>query len=220
MTGRHVEFLCEEPSMEKVLDNLLVKLLPEDVTYDVILFQGKDDLLRKLPDRLQGYKYWTPGQSVGICVLVDEDRQDCRQLKGRLEAAASAAGFGTRSQPSADGSWSVLNRIVVEELEAWFFGDAPALQAAYPRLPQNLASRAAYRDPDGVKGGTWEALERVLQKCGYHKGGLRKLELAEDVSGYMAPSRNTSRSFQVFLEGLEALLNWLERQGSDCAAAH
>ena len=84
-------------------------------------------------------------------------------------------------------SFQVLNRIVVEELEAWFFGDVPAIRQAYPKVSANLANQQPYRDPDAIKGGTWEALERVLKKAGYHLGGLQKKKASSDISQYMNP---------------------------------
>lgn len=99
----------------------------------------------------------------------------------------------------------VLNRIAIEELEAWFFGDVEALRAAYPKVPATLGSQARYRDPDAIVGGTWEALERVLQGKGYHRGGLQKIKAAKEIAAHMDPARNRSRSFRVFMEGLAAL---------------
>ncbi|MEA2046068.1 MAG: DUF4276 family protein [Euryarchaeota archaeon] len=66
-----------------------------------------------------------------IVVLIDEDRQDCNKLKLKLENAAIDAGLTTRTSAEADAKFQVLNRILVEELEAWFFGDSEALHSAY-----------------------------------------------------------------------------------------
>ena len=91
---------------------------------------------------------------------------------------------------------------LVEELEAWFFGDIEAINKAYPKVSTNIATQAKYRVPDAIKGGTWEALEKLLQDKGYHLGGLQKVKAARDISPHMEPSRNTSKSFQVFYNGL------------------
>jgi len=99
----------------------------------------------------------------------------------------------------------VLNRISVEELEAWFFGDIPALCKVYPKLSPRLANQKGLRDPDAVKGGTWEKLERILQKQGYHQGGFPKILAARQISAQMEPARNRSHSFQVFCQGLGML---------------
>lgn len=69
-----------------------------------------------------------------------------------------------------------------------------------------IARRREFRDPDRVRGGTWEALERVLQAAGYHRGGLRKIEAARAVSVRMDPGRNRSRSFRGFVQALRATM--------------
>ena len=99
----------------------------------------------------------------------------------------------------------VLNRIAVEELEAWFFGDIAALANAFPGVSPTLGAQARYRDPDAIAGGTWEALQRVLQKAGYFGGGLPKIEVARTLAKHMDPARNTSSSFRQFVQGLAAL---------------
>jgi len=100
----------------------------------------------------------------------------------------------------------VLNRIAVEELEAWFFGDVEAINQAYEGVPLTLGTKSAYQDPDAIKGGTWEAMERELQRAGYFKGGLAKIKAARAISANMVPSRNRSRSFQLFRKGLLDIL--------------
>ena len=199
----HIEFLLEEPSAEAFLQGFLPKLLPAETSWNLIAFQGKTDLLAKLEPRLRGYRPWLP-DDWRIVVLLDEDREDCVGLKARMEAAARAAGFTTKSTPGADGRFSVLNRISVEELEAWFLGDVPALVSAYPGISPHLATRAGLRDPDAIAGGTWEALERELQRVGYYGGGLPKIEVARNLAAHMDPARNTSASFRCFCAGLAA----------------
>lgn len=199
----NIEFLLEEPSAEAFLEGFLPKILPEGTTWTLIKFQGKMDLLANLEKRLKGYAAWLP-EDWRIVVLVDEDREDCLKLKSKLETAAKAAGLPTKSSPKK-GAFIVLSRIVVEELEAWFLGDVEGLRVAYPGVPASLGNRENFRDPDGVAGGTWEALERVLQKAGHFTGGLSKIELARTMAQHMEPSRNRSRSFQCFLEGMAAL---------------
>jgi uncharacterized protein DUF4276 len=196
----HVEFLVEELSAEEALYNLVPKILGQDVSFTVYPHQGKLDLLKKLPSRLRGYRAWLP-ENAGIVVLIDADGKDCREQKAELEDTALRAGFLTRS--SAQGRrFQVLNRLAVEELEAWFFGDVGALRAAYPGISSSLGERAGYRDPDAIRGGTWEALERELQRAGHHRAGLAKIKAAREISAHMEPARNRSRSFQTFRQGL------------------
>ena len=171
MSILHLEFLVEEASLESALSQLLPKIWPSAVTSKIHAFRGKTDLLAKLPNRLKGYQAWLP-PDWKIVILIDKDREDCVQLKQQLEIMAISSGLITKSSCQKDKSFQVLNRIVVEELEAWFFGDVEAIRQAYPKVSASLATQQPYRDPDAIKGGTWEALERVLRKAGYHPGGL------------------------------------------------
>ncbi|MDY6832576.1 MAG: DUF4276 family protein [Thermodesulfobacteriota bacterium] len=100
---------------------------------------------------------------------------------------------------------AVVNRLAIEELEAWFFGDPEALVQAYPRVPKTIGKRASFRKPDAIAGGTWEALERVLKKASYYPNGISKVETARNISRYMEPNRNSSKSFQVFRDALSEL---------------
>ncbi|MCB9102051.1 MAG: DUF4276 family protein [Anaerolineales bacterium] len=201
----HLEILIEEPSAEAALQILIPKIAGPHLSFRMITFQGKHDLLARLPQRMRGYARWLP-PDYRIVVVVDEDRQDCRQLKQQLETAALMAGLTTKTSTTPDGLFQVLNRIAVEELEAWFWGDFEALRQAYPRLPATLPSRRAYRNSDAIAGGTAEALERELQRAGYYSSGLAKMQAARDIAPYMQPDRNRSQSFQVFCDGIKALL--------------
>jgi hypothetical protein len=200
----HIDLLVEEPSAKEVLRHVLPQLLPAGATHRILVFQGKHDLLNKLPVRMRGYAgAW--GADSRVVVLVDEDRQDCHDLKRRLEQSALDAGLTTATHPDADGQFQVLTRIAVEELEAWFFGDIEAIRTAYPRVSPHLGQQSRYRDPDAIAGGTWESLERVLQRAGYFEGGLNKMEAARAIGPHMLPGRNRSRSFRNFATGLQRL---------------
>ncbi|MBE7558904.1 DUF4276 family protein [bacterium] len=200
----HVEVLVEEPSAEAALQRVIPRILPSS-SFLIHPFSDKRDLLNKLPQRLDGYSRWLPADW-RIVVLLDRDRDDCRELKSQLDEWAAQRLLVTPSHAQRNRPANLVNRLAIEELEAWFFGDIEALRAAYPRVPANLGKRAPYRDPDAIAGGTWEALERVLRKAGYYPTGLPKIEVARRVSEYMDPDRNHSRSFQVFRDGLRRLV--------------
>jgi len=201
----HIEFLVEEPSAEAALNNIVPRIIGARNTFRVHPHQGKQDLLKSLPKRLRGYARWLPADW-RIVVLVDEDREDCRQLKARLELAAFDAGLTTRGAAGAASRIQVVNRIAVEELEAWLLGDGEAVRAAYPRVSKTFETRAKYRHPDAITGGTWEALEQLLQRAGYVPGGLAKVSVASSISRHMDPSRNRSSSFAVFHRALAELV--------------
>ena len=46
----HLEFLVEEESAETALDNLVPKIVGPNISYNIRVFQGKFDLLKKLPE--------------------------------------------------------------------------------------------------------------------------------------------------------------------------
>ncbi len=201
----HIDFHLEEPSAEEALRNIVPRIITTDHTYRFLIYNGKYDLLKKLPNRLKTYSKWLSGD-YKLVVLIDEDRQDCLELKQRLENIAANTGLTTKTMTSGkQQSFHVLNRIVVEELEAWFFGDMVALRKAYPKVSERLLLHPRFSDPDAIHGGTWETLERILQKAGYYRSGLPKIRTARNISRYMVPERNTSRSFQTFRTGLLAL---------------
>ncbi len=192
----HLEFLLEEPSAEAALQVLLPKIILGRATFACHVMGGKKTLLKELPARLRGYSRWLP-PDWRIIVLVDRDEEDCKRLKARLEKLCQNAGLISKTKCGAKQAAQVTNRIVVEELEAWFFGDVTALRKAYPRLP-DISQKAVFRNPDKIRGGTWETLERLLQKAGYYKSGVPKMELAKTITPYMEPVCNTSKSFQTF----------------------
>lgn len=163
MSVEHLEILVEEPSTEAAIRILLPKLIGE-LSHAVYPHQCKDELLLRLPERLRGYANWLP-ETWRIVVLLDRDNDECEDLKARMEDMARHARLTTRSVDAA--RWQVVNRIAVEELEAWYFGDWEAVRQAYPRVSSTVPARARYRDPDGIAGGTWEAFERELQRAGY-----------------------------------------------------
>jgi len=200
----HIEFLVEETSAEVFLQAILPKILGAQATFAIHPYQGKPDLMSKLESRLRGYKKWIP-DNYRIVVLIDEDRKDCHQQKQQLENAAQNAGFITKSTREPGQNFEVLNRLAIEEIEAWFFGDSEAIAKAYPKMSK-LSQKAKYRDPDAIIGGTWEALERELQRAGYYRGGMPKKINARQIAAHMDPDRNRSRSFQVFREGLLAMM--------------
>ena len=198
----HIKFFLEEPSAEIALRHILPKILSPEVTCIFHAFEGKDDMLNELPKFMKAHQ-WIP-DDWRLIVLIDEDRKDCHELKEYLEKAAHDAGFVTKSSSAPDESFQVVNRIAIEELEAWFFGDVEALHAAYPRISKNLHAQAKYRDPDTIGGGTSEALEHLLKQTRYYMDYLPKREVAQNIAQHMEPNRNKSKSFQVFLEGLKA----------------
>jgi len=188
--------------MEEFLRVLLPRLLGP-ISFEIHPFEGKQALLRKLPQRLGGYARWLPSTHK-IVVIVDRDDEDCRDLKRKLDQIVADAGLTPKSR-AGDGPYSVVNRLAIEELEAWYFGDWDAVCRAYPNVSPTAAKKAAYRHPDEIVRGTWEAFERELQRARYFTTGIRKVEAARTIAVQMEPSQNRSPSFCAFRDVLMAL---------------
>lgn len=187
--------------MEVVLENLVPRILP-NADFRVHTYNGKGGLLKKLPSRLKAYGKWLP-DNYKLIVLVDRDADDCIVLKGQLEQISDDAGL--KSISNFPKQFQIINRIVIEELEAWFFGDFAAIRDAYPRVPARLERSTFCRYPDLISDGTSEQLASILGKSGYHPVRLMKLQAARDISRHMDPDRNRSKSFQVFRDALKMI---------------
>lgn len=198
--------------------NLVPRILGEEVSFVVHPFNGKRDLVKQLPARLRAYRDFMQDDWL-IVVMTDEDREDCRAIKRELEAIALRAGLMTKSAARPGERIHVLNRVVVEELEAWFFGDPKAILAAYPRIQGQHLMGWKRHHPDEIEGGTWETLLRVLRRAGYFRGGLPKIRVAREISRHMVPDRNSSPSFRAFRDGLRAMARKLTPASASAPAA-
>lgn len=197
-----LDVFVEEPSAEEALRHILPTLVGGRAQVKLINMKNKGRLLRELPSRLRAYRTRIrKGEDLRVLVLVDRDDDDCEQLKRRLEQMARDAGLHTKTTPAAAG-FHVVNRIVVEELEAWFMGDTQALRSAFSSLPPLFPK--SFNNPDN--GGSWERLHRFLKKHGIYRSSYPKIEAARRIAPHMEPARNRSTSFRQFVRGLEALL--------------
>jgi hypothetical protein len=192
----HLEVLVEEPSMEAALRAILPKMIGSK-SFKITQYTDKINFLKKLPDRLRGYEETLRNSEI-ILILIDRDNDDCNELRERIETMAQGAGLRTNGDHR--GPAQVIVRIAIEELEAWYFGDWQAVQAAYPRAPKPPQH---CRAPDAIRGGTWEAFERSMKKSGYFASGLRKIEAATKIAPYIDPDRNTSPSFKALRRAME-----------------
>lgn len=139
MSVARVEVLVEEPSAEAALNVLLERILGR-TSFRVHAFTCKTEMLKRLPQRLQGYASWLPDDS-RILVVVDRDDDDCLELKGRLERMAREAGLGTRA---GGGRLRVVNRVVIEE-HVGGVREAPPGRGVLPYRPAEDRGRAAHR---------------------------------------------------------------------------
>ena len=177
-------FFLEEPSAEAMLDGLLPRILPEDVQYRCIVFEGKQDLEAQLVRRMRGYRV----PQARFIVLRDQDTTpDCHKVKTDLAALCHTAGH-PRS----------LVRVACRELESWYLADLKAVQAGlHLRGLAKLQNKRLYRSPDSVQSPARQ-LRRIAPA--YQKvGGSRA------IGPHLDPENGRSNSFAVFVAGVRRL---------------
>lgn len=176
-----IVIFTEEESMNVALQGLLGRQFPgliEGLDWFVIDFNGKSDLERNFPDRIRRWNYGNPL----FVIMRDNDGSDCGILKARLEKLAMVSGKPFKV------------RMVCQELESWFLGDNQAVTAAYPaRRFSNVTAK--YRNPD--------KMTNASQELATLRGEVSKVAKAVRIAPYLEPSRNVSRSFQVFFKTLQ-----------------
>ncbi len=198
----HIELLVEEPSAEAALQNIIPHIVGDEVSFRIITHQGKMDLLKKLAPKLRAYSKWINDAETKIVVLVDLDRDDCKILKKKLNKISKDSGLAIKTSiGELSSEFQILNRIAIEELEAWFFGDKKAIKKTYKKVSSNELDKPRYSNPDAISN-TWEELERLLQRFHYYPSGLSKIQNARILSKNMDVKNNSSKSFNVFRDGL------------------
>jgi hypothetical protein len=179
--------------MREMLEGFLPRVVPPAVPVHLVPHEGKADLERSIPRKLRGWR--TPGAR--FIVLRDKDSADCRRVKRKLSLLCTTAGC-----PDA------LVRIVCHDLEAWFLGDLTAVEAAFDRSDLvGLERRKAYRDPDKLANAAQE-LKRLVPR-------YQKLSGARSIGPHLDPARNRSRSFRVFVDGLQRVVAALPPTGAE-----
>lgn len=198
-----IDFFTEELSAKITLQSLLPKIVPEGTEYNIYSFNGKFDLLKKLPKRLRAYHH-DPLSAHKVVIMIDRDNKDCHELKNDLERYVERANLiSKRANPA---QFQVVTRIVITELESWFIGDMEALLTAYPSIPTSLQSKSKYRNPDAIDKPS-EALLKILKTHTSEYTNITRLikgDVAKRISENMNPAVNRSPSFQIFCEGVRA----------------
>ncbi len=177
-------FLLEEPSAKSMLEGLLPRLLPGDLTIRYIVFEGKSDLESQLVRRLRHYR----APDARFIVLRDKDAADCHTVKaGLLEKCRQA------------NRANALVRIACHELESWYLADLAAVEQAL-----GLSGLAAtqnkkkFRAPDELANAAEELVKITGQR--YQKvGGSRA------IGPLLNLDNQRSRSFAVFVDGIRRL---------------
>lgn len=164
-----------------MLKGLAPRIVPETVAIRYIVFEGKQDLERNIGRRI---RFWRAPNTAFI-VLRDQDSSDCQLLKRRLISICREAG---RSD--------TVVRIACRELESWYFGDLRAVEEGLRVEDLQRHGRSSkYRIADEI-GSPARELGRITG------GKYQKIDGSRAIGPLLSTNANTSRSFQVFVEGV------------------
>ena len=175
-------FLVEESSMQAFLDIFLRRLYPH-LDFLCVPHNGKTHLDRNIVHTLQGWRI----PEDRFVIVRDNDGGNCHELKERLQDLCRQ---GRRED--------TLIRIVCQELESWYLSEPAALAEAYSdeRL-RNIGRSARFRNPESRPKPSDDIRELVP--------AFQKTDGARRMGQHLTRDGNHSRSFAVFLDGIERL---------------
>jgi len=181
----HLVFLLEEESSKSLLDSLLPRVFPK-LNFRCFAFEGKQDLEKNIPIKLRGYRV----PNTKFIIIRDQDSEDCIEVKQKLNKICEI-----NKHPN------ILIRIACKELESWYFGDLHAVEKALeiPNLALN-SRKKQYKIPDKISNP-----KTKLKKISNNK--YKQSSSSKIIGNEMNYLINTSHSFNIFIKGVEKLLN-------------
>lgn len=178
-------FFLEEPSIWEMLKILLPKIVPEH-DYQAVIFEGKQDMERRLGGKLRG---WLHTENIRFIIIRDQDSGDCVQIKQKLADICRQAGKS-----------DVLIRIACHELESFYLGDLAAVGKAFalPNL-HNQQNNRKFRDPDRL-GNAAQELKQLSNRQYQKISGSRAIAQHLNLDG-----NNRSHSFNMLINSLSKM---------------
>ena len=206
----HFEILVEDQSGKKALDRIVPKIIGSCHTFEIHPYKGagyipeglgktganKRILLDRLPKLLQGFgntfSEYPEDYRAAVIVICDLDDKNCKNFLAELKEVLN------RCDPKPETRFC----IAIEEGEAWFLGDIPAIKRAYPKARNKILKKY---ENDSICN-TWELLadaifpggREKLSAKGWSIVGAQKSEWAEKISPRMDVENNKSPSFNHF----------------------
>lgn len=211
----HLEILVEDQSCKTALDILVPKIICADHTFKIHQYKGigripmnlgangnanKRILLDQLPRLLRGYgnafANYPADYPAAVILVCDLDNKCLKAFRQELFNILN------NCNPQPETRFC----IAIEEGEAWFLGDIPAVKSAYPRAKDAVLN--AYVN-DSICG-TWEFLadavynggSTALSSKGWQAVGAEKSQWSENISPHMDVATNASPSFVYFRQKL------------------
>jgi len=180
-------FFLEEASAEALLEVLMRRMIvqKENIFVRYIVFEGKQDLEKKLARKLRGWKL--PNSK--FIVLRDQDSADCKTVK-----------FNLLKLCPEDKKPHTLVRIACHELESWYLGDLDAVEHGLGLSGiAKYQGKNRYRNPDSIQAPSAE-LERLTNR------NYQKISGSRAIGEYLNLNNTRSNSFNVFITGIKKIL--------------
>jgi len=185
-TEKELVFFLEEPCAKKMLE-IVVPKIAEDLIPKFVIFEGKQDLEKRLKKRLQGWQ----NDNAKFIIMRDQDRGECRQVKQKLIDICQATNKRDCS----------LVRIACRELESFYLGDLAAVEKGMEI--SGLAGKqkkSKFRNPDTL-GNPFQELAKLTNKKYQKASGSRA------IAPHLNIENNHSKSFNVLISGIKQLFN-------------
>lgn len=180
---REVVFFLEEPSAKAMLEGLVPRVIGSETTVRYVVFEGKQDLEKRLPKRIRA---WLNPQA-RFLVMRDQDSGDCKLIKQHLVDICEQAG-----RPDT------IVRIACHELESFYLGDLQAVASALgPSQLGRKQNTAKYRDPDRLNNAAQE-LKRIAKN-------YQKLSGSRAIGPLLSLNENRSTSFMHLVRSIQEL---------------
>lgn len=177
-------FFLEERSAQAMLQGVLPKIIPAEVTTRYVIFEGKQHLEKELPVRLRAWQH----PDAKFVVLRDQDNEDCRKIKSKLDKKCANAG-----KPDT------LVRIACHELESFYLGDLSAVaQAVGPGNIGRQQEKAKFRTPD--------KLANAHQELKNLAPSYQKVQGSRAIGPCLDIQNNKSQSFNALITGVQRLI--------------
>lgn len=177
-------FFLEEPSAKELLKGILPRIMPDNVDAVFVVFEGKQDLDKRMEARIRGWRR----PETRFIVIRDKDSGNCVTIKRSLREKA------TRCRRD-----DTLIRIACHEMESFFLGDLAAVEAAIgPRGLAMRQTRTKFRQPDRIANPA-EELGRLTK--------YQKIAGSRAISPHLRLDRsNRSHSFNVLIDGIRRVI--------------
>jgi len=212
----HFEILVEDLSGKTALNILIPKIINAQHTFRVHRYRGaghipqnltnptnanKRLLLNELPIQLTVYgKRYANDPTKIVIVICDLDNHCLKTFRQELFRVLNSCNPRPKTRFC----------IAIEEGEAWFLGDIPAIKAAYPDAKDTILN--SYQN-DFICG-TWELLadavfpggSSALKKKGRGAVGREESAWAQKITPYMNVDKNASPSFCYFRDKIQELI--------------